>query len=136
MLILCTGNSCRSQMAEAYMRHWGGDQWEVSSAGVEAHGLNPWMLRVMAEAGIGMDGHSSKTVDAFSGQDFDVVWTVCDHAREVCPWFPAGAQQMHHGFPDPAAARGTEEEIMAVFREVREQISAFCARWVKEQGEK
>jgi arsenate reductase len=133
MLVLCTGNSCRSQMAEAYIRFFGGNDWDVFSAGVEAHGLNQRMLQVMKEDGISMEGHYSKTVDAFEGKSFDVVWTVCGHAREVCPWFPAGAELFHHGFTDPAAATGSEEEILAVFRSVRDEIKAFAARWVEEK---
>ncbi|MBS1583746.1 MAG: arsenate reductase ArsC, partial [Bacteroidetes bacterium] len=106
VLVLCTGNSCRSQMAEGYIRHFAGDRLEVFSAGVEAHGLDPRAVATMQEDGIDISGHTSKTVDAFDGQHFDHVLTVCDSAQERCPVFPGTAEHLHFGFPDPAQAHG------------------------------
>lgn len=125
-LVLCTGNSCRSQMAEGWLRFFGSDKIEVHSAGVEAHGLNPRAVAVMKEAGIDISSHTSKTVDALGEIEFDIVITVCDNARERCPYFPARAMKLHHDFPDPARATGSEEEIMEAFRSVRDQIKHYC----------
>jgi arsenate reductase (thioredoxin) len=125
ILFLCTGNSCRSQMAEGFTRALKGDTIEVWSAGIEAHGLNPYAVKVMAEVGIDISGQKSKTTAELPDVDLDYVITVCDHARESCPLFLKAVKQVHAGFEDPAAASGTEEEIMAVFREVRDQIRAF-----------
>ncbi|MBX2972565.1 MAG: arsenate reductase ArsC [Flavobacteriales bacterium] len=126
ILVLCTGNSCRSQMAEGYLRHFAGDKAEVFSAGVETHGLNPKAVAVMQEDGVDISAHTSKTIDAFADKTFDLILTVCDSARENCPWFPAKAQRLHHDFPDPAKAHGTEAEVMDAFRKVRDQIKAYC----------
>jgi arsenate reductase (thioredoxin) len=125
ILFLCTGNSCRSQMAEGFTRALKGDTIEVWSAGIEAHGLNPYAVKVMAEVGIDISGQKSKTTAELPDVHLDYVITVCDHAREMCPLFLKAVKQVHAGFEDPAAASGTEEEIMAVFREVRDQIRAF-----------
>jgi len=130
ILILCTGNSCRSQMAEGWLRHFAGDKAEVHSAGVEAHGLNPRAVTVMKEADIDISHHTSKTLDAVKHHQFDIVLTVCDHARERCPYFPAKVRQVHHDFLDPARVRGTEEEIMKAFRAVRDQIKKFSQAFV------
>ena len=129
ILVLCTGNSCRSQMAEGYLRHFLGDRAEVQSAGVVAHGLNPRAVTVMAETGIDISAHRSKTIDELEGEHFDHVITVCDHARENCPWFPAAAKRWHQDFPDPAKATGTDEEILDRFRQVRDQIREYCVRF-------
>lgn len=126
ILVLCTGNSCRSQMAEGYLRHFAGDKVEVFSAGVETHGLNPKAVAAMQEDGVDISSHTSKTIDAFQGRAFDLILTVCDSARENCPWFPAKAEHLHRDFPDPAMALGTETEVMDAFRKVRDQIKAFC----------
>ena len=126
ILVLCTGNSCRSQMAEGYLRHFAGDKAGVFSAGIEAHGVNPRAIAVMKEDGVDISSHTSKTVNAFAGQAFDHVITVCDSAQENCPWFPAKAARHHHDFPDPAKATGSEEEIMREFRRVREMIKDYC----------
>lgn len=134
ILVLCTGNSCRSQMAEAYLRHFAGDRAEVFSAGVEAHGLHPRAVATMREDGIDISGHTSKTVDAFVGQPFDHVITVCDNARETCPWFPARAERLHFDFPDPARAQGTPAEVEAEFRRVRTMIKTYCASFVRTMG--
>ena len=132
VLVLCTGNSCRSQLAEAYLRHFAGDQAEVYSAGVETHGVNPRAIATMKEDGIDISGHTSNHVDEYRDIDFDFVITVCDHAREVCPYFPTNAQKFHHNFPDPAKATGDEATIMAAFASVREEIKVYCEAWVKE----
>jgi len=113
-------------MAEGWLRQFGGNNAEVYSAGVEAHGLNPRAVAAMKEAGVDISSHTSKTIDALKEIEFDVVITVCDNARERCPYFPAKAMKLHHDFPDPARALGSEEEVMEAFRSVRDQIKHFC----------
>ena len=128
VLFLCTGNSCRSQMAEGWARALKADAIEPASAGTKAQGLNPLAVRVMAEAGVDIAGQHSKTVDAMEGAVFDVVVTVCDHARETCPTFPGRARVVHRGFDDPPALAqeaATEEEALDHYRRVREEIRAF-----------
>ncbi|MCW3125623.1 MAG: arsenate reductase ArsC [Bacteroidetes bacterium] len=132
ILVLCTGNSCRSQIAEGYLKHYAGDRAEVYSAGIEAHGINPRAIAVMREDGIDISAHTSDVMDRYLGVGFDYVITVCDNARERCPYFPSSAQQLHHNFPDPAKAQGTEEEIMQEFRRVRDMIKAYCESFVGE----
>lgn len=132
MLVLCTGNSCRSQIAEGYLRHFAGDKVEVCSAGVETHGVNPRAVAVMKEDGIDISGQTSNQVDEYRNLRFDFVVTVCDNARERCPYFPSKAQKFHRNFPDPARASGTEEEIMAEFRTVRDMIKTWARQFVKE----
>ncbi len=122
VLFLCTGNSCRSQMAEGWLRHLAGRRFDVVSAGTKPAGLHPDAVRVMREAGVDIAEHRSKNVSEFLHQPFDLVITVCDSAKEACPYFPGEVQRLHWSFPDPAAARGTQEERLAVFRQVREQI--------------
>ena len=124
VLILCTGNSARSQMAEGLLRDQTGDQFEVSSAGTRPVGLNPNAVKVMAELGIDISNYRSKSVDQFAGQEFDYVITVCDNARERCPIFPRTYKFLHWSFDDPAAAQGAREEKLAVFRRVRERGSS------------
>lgn len=131
VLVLCTGNSCRSQLAEGYLRHFGGEEINVYSAGVETHGVNPRAVRVMAEDGIDISMHTSNHVDEYEHINFDYVITVCDNAKERCPVFPSNAQQLHHNFPDPAKATGTEEEIMDEFRRVREMIKGYCRGFIE-----
>ncbi len=132
ILVLCTGNSCRSQIAEGYLRHFAGDKANVYSAGIETHGLNPKAVLVMKEDGIDISKHTSNNVDEYQGIDFDFLITVCDHARENCPYFPTKAIKFHENFPDPAKASGSEEEIMNKFREVREMIKDYSRRFVNE----
>ena len=132
ILVLCTGNSCRSQMAEGYLQHYAGYKAIVYSAGIEAHGVNPRAIAVMWEDGIDISAHTSDLMDKFLHIDFDFIITVCDNARERCPYFPSTAKQLHHNFPDPARAQGTEEEIMAEFRSVRDMIKEYCRDFVKE----
>jgi arsenate reductase len=122
VLFVCTGNSARSVMAEALLRHHGGDRFEVHSAGTEPRGINPLTIRVLADAGIDASWARSKSVDEFLGQSFDYVVTVCDQARLVCPVFPGVHDALHWGYDDPAEATGTEEERLAVFRRVFIQI--------------
>lgn len=131
VLILCTGNSCRSQIAEGYFRHFAGSKAEVYSAGVETHGVNPRAVATMAEDGIDISGHTSNHVDEYAHIDFDYVITVCDNARERCPYFPTRAQKFHHNFPDPAKATGSEQEIMAEFRRVRGMIKEYVREFVR-----
>lgn len=118
VLFLCWGNSARSIMAEALLRHLGGSRVEAHSAGIEPKGVNPLTLRVLQEAGIAVDGLRSKSVDEYLGTRFDHVITVCDDARSACPVFPGAAQSMHWGYPDPARVEGTEDERLAAFRAV------------------
>ncbi len=128
VLFLCTGNSCRSQMAEGWTRHLRGDRIEAYSAGIETHGLNRDAVRAMAEAGVDISGQRSKLVGEFRGVEFDYVVTVCDNARESCPIFPGRAKVVHVGFEDPprlAAGAKTEEERLAPYRRVRDAIRAF-----------
>ncbi len=130
ILVLCTGNSCRSQIAEGYLRFFAGDEAEVYSAGVETHGVNPRAIAIMKEDGIDISHHTSNNMEEYRRISFDYVITVCDNAKERCPYFPAKAQLFHHNFPDPAKASGTEEEIMNAFRDVRKQIKAYCRNFV------
>ncbi len=130
ILILCTGNSCRSQIAEGYLRHFAGTKAEIFSAGVETHGVNPRAIATMAEDDIDISHHTSNNMDEYRDIDFDFVITVCDNARERCPYFSSTAQLFHHNFPDPAKAMGTEAEIVAQFRAVRAQIKAYSESFV------
>jgi arsenate reductase len=131
ILVLCTGNSCRSQIAEGYLRHFARGRAEVYSAGVETHGVNPRAIAIMKEDGIDIAGHTSNNVDEYRDIAFDFVITVCDNARERCPYFPTDAQKFHYNFPDPAKAVGSEEEIMAAFRAVREQIKEYSREFIE-----
>ena len=131
ILVLCTGNSCRSQLLHGYLAQMLGDRAAVYSAGVEVHGLNPRAMRVMAEDGVDISTHTSNHVDEYAGVPFDDVITVCDHANEVCPVFPSTAKKLHHNFPDPAKATGSENEIMAQFRSVRDQVKAYAQDFVR-----
>ena len=135
ILILCTGNSCRSQMAEGYLRHFAKDRAEVYSAGVEIHGVNPRAIETMKEDGIDISSHTSNNIDEYRNIDFDFVITVCDSARERCPFFPSSAKKFHHNFPDPAKTSGSEEEIKEKFKNVRQQIKDYCKTFVKENIE-
>ena len=122
VLILCTGNSARSQMAEGLLRHDAGDRFEVVSAGVEPSRVRPEAIEVMSEIGIDISDHRSKSVDEFAGQEFDYVITVCDNANERCPIFPGGTKRIHWSFDDPAAAEGDDDTKRRVFRRVRDEI--------------
>jgi len=132
ILVLCTGNSCRSQIAEGYLKQFSAGQASVWSAGVETHGVNPRAIAIMKEDGVDISAQTSNNIEEYRSVDFDYVITVCDHAKERCPFFPSSAQQFHFNFPDPARATGTEAEIMDRFRDVREQIKAYCERFVRQ----
>lgn len=129
ILVLCTGNSCRSQMAEGYLRHFTQGSAEVYSAGVETHGVHPIAVEVMQEDGIDISGHTSNAIDEYKDMGFDFVITVCDNANERCPFFPANAQKFHQNFPDPGKAKGTTESVLKEFRLVREMIKAYCRQF-------
>ncbi|HEY0262162.1 MAG TPA: arsenate reductase ArsC [Chitinophagales bacterium] len=132
ILVLCTGNSCRSQMTQGYLQHFAGNKAKVYSAGVETHGVNPKAIEVMKEDGIDISNHTSNNIDEYRDIDFDFVITVCDNAKERCPFFPTTAKKFHQNFPDPSKATGTEEEINTLFRNVREQIKIYSEKFVKE----
>jgi len=130
VLFVCTHNSARSQMAEGLLRRLAGDRFEVASAGTEARGVNPLAVRAMAEIGIDLRGHTSKTLDRFLGERWDDVVTVCDNANESCPAFPGTVRRLHWSFEDPSAAAGSEEQRLAVFRRVRDEIKARIETWL------
>ena len=130
VLVLCTGNSCRSQIAEAYLRHFAGEKAEIYSAGVETHGVNPRAISTMKEDGIDISQYTSNNIDEYFNIDFDFVITVCDNAKERCPFFPTKAKKFHQNFPDPAKATGTEDEILAQFRQVRQMIKSYSQEFV------
>jgi arsenate reductase len=125
MLILCTGNSARSQMAEGLLRHDAGDRFEVSSAGTNPSQVRPEAIAAMGELGIDIYGQRSKSVDEFAGHQFDYVLTVCDNAKESCPFFPGKTVTIHHNFEDPAAFRGSAEEQLTLYRRVRDEIREY-----------
>lgn len=132
ILVLCTGNSCRSQIAEGYLRHFAKDQAKIYSAGIEKHGVNPKAIEIMKRDGIDITGHTSNLINEYMEIDFDYVITVCDHAKESCPYFPINAIKLHYNFPDPAKATGTEEEILEHFAEVRDMIKKYAQNFVNE----
>jgi arsenate reductase len=131
ILVLCTGNSCRSQIAEGYLRFFAGKNAEVYSAGVETHGVNPRAIAIMKEDGIDISSQTSNNVNEYLQIPFDYVITVCDNALDRCPVFPSGTAISHHyNFPDPAKATGTKAEAAAEFRKVREMIRGYCRAFV------
>ena len=130
VLVLCTGNSCSSQIAHGYLKTFAGEKAEIYSAGVETHGVNPKAIATMRADGIDISMHTSNNVNEYRDIDFDYVITVCDHAKEVCPYFPSNAQLFHYNFPDPAKAKGTEEEIKGEFVRVREMIKEYCRDFI------
>lgn len=130
ILVLCTGNSCRSQIAEGYLKFFAGDRAQVWSGGVEKHGVNPKAIEIMAEDGIDISKHTSNHIDEFKGIDFDFVITVCDNAKEQCPYFGTQAILFHYNFPDPAKAQGTNEQIMEEFRQVRGMIKKYVWEFI------
>lgn len=133
ILVLCTGNSCRSQMAEGYLRYFAKDKAVIYSAGVETHGVNPMAIEIMREDGIDLSRHTSNKVNEYAHMDFDFVITVCDNAKERCPLFPGKAQRFHHNFPDPAKAAGTPDEIKEQFRYTCALIKEYCREFVQRQ---
>jgi len=132
ILVLCTGNSCRSQMAHGYLNYFAANKAEVYSAGIETHGVNSRAIASMKEDGVDISHHTSNNVDEYKNIDFDFVITVCDNAKENCPYFPTKAKKFHQNFPDPAKVTGTEEQIMNEFRQVREMIKDYCKKFVAE----
>ena len=133
VLILCTGNSARSQTAEALLRHLANDRFEVASAGVSPTQVRPEAIAAMKEINIDISGHRSKSVDEFTGQEFDYVITVCDNAKEQCPIFPGNTQRIHWSFDDPAAAQGDEHARLVVFRRIRDEILDRLRLFVESQ---
>jgi arsenate reductase (thioredoxin) len=131
VLILCTGNSARSQMAEGWLRHDAGDRFTVESAGTKPSAVRPEAIAVMKEAGVDITPHRSKHVDEFAGQDFDYVLTVCDNAKESCPVFFGKATRLHHSFDDPAAVQGSEEKRLGEFRRVRDELRLYLKSFAK-----
>jgi arsenate reductase len=130
ILVLCTGNSCRSQIAEGYLRHFAGNKANIYSAGIETHGVNPKAVQVMAEDGIDISQHTSNNVDEYVITSFDYVITVCDNANEACPFFPGNVARFHQNFPDPAKATGDTEQVMDEFRKVRDLIKAYSQNFI------
>lgn len=131
VLVLCTGNSCRSQLAEGYLSYFAGDKARIYSAGIETHGVNLKAIQVMAEDHLDISGHTSNHVDDYLSILFDFVITVCDHANEACPFFPGKVERFHENFPDPAKAKGSAEEIMDEFRRVRDLIKVYSKNFVQ-----
>ncbi len=133
VLILCTGNSARSQMAEGLLRHDGGPEYEGFSAGIHPSHVRPEAIQVMREAGIDISTHRSKSVEEFAGQHFDYVITVCDNAKESCPVFPATTKRIHWSLEDPAAVLGSEDQRLAEFRRIRDQIRTHLSKFTQEK---
>lgn len=134
VLFLCTGNSCRSQMAEGFLRAFGGDAYEAHSAGTQPSRVNPLAVEVMREVGIDISGQASKSVTEYLGQNFGMIVTVCDNAKKQCPIFPGSALREHWPFDDPAEAEGSNEQRLAVFRRVRDEISERIERFVGQRA--
>jgi arsenate reductase len=126
VLLFCIDNSCRSQMDEGFLRHMAGDQFEVFSAGVEPTEVNPITIKMMAEADIDISAHRSKSVTEFLNQPFDIVITVCDHARQICPIFPGQYKKIHSNIEDPVQVKGSKQGRMNFFRKVRDEINKRC----------
>jgi arsenate reductase len=131
VLVLCTGNSCRSQIAEGYLQNFAGEKAKIYSAGIETHGVNPRAIATMKEDGIDISSHTSNNVGEYKNINFDFVITVCDNANERCPVFPTSAKKFHCNFPDPAKAAGTEQQIVEEFRSVRNLIKDYCKQFVE-----
>lgn len=134
VLILCTGNSARSQVAEGLLRESGGGRFEVESAGTRPGGVRPEAVEAMREVGVDISSHRSKSVDEFAGREFDYVITVCDNAAADCPVFPGKAERVHRGFEDPAAAAGEWDERLSAFRRVRDELAAWLGAWAAGVG--
>ena len=132
ILVLCTGNSCRSQIAHGFLANMTAGKSHVYSAGVETHGVNPKAIATMKEIGIDISHHSSNNITEYLYVNFDYVITVCDNAKERCPYFPTKAVKLHYNFPDPAKAIGTEDEINEQFKSVRTMIKTYCEKFVEE----
>ncbi|EKJ86613.1 arsenate reductase [Leptospira meyeri] len=133
ILILCTGNSCRSQIAEGWMQFYAKDKANVYSAGIETHGVNPKAIATMQDVGIDISNHTSNHINEYKDIPFDFIITVCDHAKENCPYFPSNAKRFHHNFSDPSKLLGTEEEVKAAFAKTREEIRNYCESFVNNE---
>ncbi len=135
VLVLCTGNRCRSQMAHGWIKHHGGPDVDVFSAGTKPHGVHPLSVRVMEEAGVDISHHTSDHVDQYLDDDFDIVVTVCDSAKETCPVFPGARRTIHHAFDDPDDKTGTmsDEELLPTFRRVRDEIRGWAESFVQQE---
>ncbi len=131
ILVLCTGNSCRSQMAEGYLRHFAGDKANIYSAGIETHGVNPMAVAVMKEDGIDISHHTSNNINEYGNIPFDYVITVCDNAKENCPYFPSKAKMFHQNFTDPSKKIGSPTEIKKAFIDTRNEIKEYCDHFVQ-----
>jgi arsenate reductase len=131
ILFLCTGNSARSQIAEGFLRHMAGDKFQVYSAGVKPTQINPLAIKVMAEVGVDISEHRSKSAMEFIGQEFDYVVTVCDNAKQTCPVFPGHYEKLHWSLDDPAEAEGSEEDKLRVFRKIRDKIKDNVLTFIK-----
>lgn len=131
ILVLCTGNSCRSQMAEGYLRYFGGDRVNIYSAGIETHGLNKMAVKIMHEDAIDISGHTSNHIDEYQKIHFDYILTVCDHAKENCPYFPSKAQRFHHNFSDPSKLKGDAEDIHKAFENTRNEIKDYAKSFIE-----
>lgn len=131
ILVLCTGNSCRSQIAHGYLNYFANGKAQIFSAGVETHGVNSKAIATMKEDGIDISTHTSNNVEEYRAIDFDFVITVCDNAKERCPFFPGKAKKLHYNFPDPAKATGTEDEINNSFQSTRQMIKEYCKNFVE-----
>ena len=131
ILVLCTGNSCRSQMAEGYLRYFGGDRVNIYSAGIETHGLNKMAVKIMHEDAIDISGHTSNHIDEYQKIHFDYILTVCDHAKENCPYFPSKAQRFHHNFSDPSKLKGDAEDIHKAFENTRNEIKDYTKSFIE-----
>ena len=131
ILVLCTGNSCRSQIADGYLKYFAGEKAKIYSAGVETHGVNPKAIATMKDDGIDISKNTSNNVEEYRNIDFDFVITVCDNAKERCPYFPSNAQLFHYNFPDPAKSAGTDSEVANEFTKVRELIKNYCKTFVE-----
>lgn len=133
ILVLCTGNSCRSQITEGYLRYFAKEKANIYSAGIETHGVNPKAIATMKEDNIDISNHTSNHIDEYKHINFDFVITVCDHAKEHCPFFPTKAKKFHHNFSDPSKAIGTNKEIEENFRKTREEIKYFCEKFTSNE---
>lgn len=131
ILVLCTGNSCRSQMAEGYLRFFAGSRADVYSAGIETHGVNPKAIAIMKKDGVDISEHTSNHIEEYKDIPFDCIITVCDHAKENCPYFPSKAERFHQNFPDPSKHQGSEEEIQDEFLRVRDLIKEYSKAFVE-----
>ncbi|OUV76125.1 MAG: protein tyrosine phosphatase [Flavobacteriales bacterium TMED123] len=133
VLIVCTGNSCRSQMAEGWIRQFAKDKVEVYSAGTHPEPVNSVAIKVMQSLCVDISQHQSNLLDEYLNLDFDYVITVCDSAKELCPTFPSASKVIHKSFPDPAKAKGTDEEVLAVYKKVRDMLKSFCKEFLQKE---